>query len=143
MKHVSGGRSAVSVVRLIVLAAMTVFLLVWVWSALETRSYIQTEARVLAMEIKVDHGLENNTQSTMTRHVRCIYTYEGKSYETSYRTFFKRYSEGDTVSLHVNPREPSEIKDPFLTESSILLFSFLAVFVVLLSLAQRNNRHEK
>ena len=141
MKRITGGGNAVGVVRLIVIAVMAVFLVVGVVSAVQTRSYIKTDARVLAMETEVDHGLENNSKSTMTKSIRCTYTYEGKTYETSYRTFFKRYATGDTVSVYVNPEEPSEIKDPFLTESSIVAFAFLTVFVVLLSLSQRNH-HE-
>ena len=141
MKRITGGGNAVSVVRLIVIAVMAVFLVVGIVSAVQTRSYIKTDARVLAMETEVDHGLENNSKSTMTKSVRCTYTYEGKTYETSYRTFFKRYAAGDTVSVYVNPEEPSAIKDPFLTESGIVAFAFLTAFVVLLSLSQRNH-HE-
>ena len=141
MKRISGGGNAVGVVRLIVIAVMAIFLVVGIASAVKTRSYIKTDAQVLAMETEVDHGLENNSKSTMTKSIRCTYTYEGKTYETSYRTFFKRYSAGDTVSVYVNPEEPSAIKDPFMTESGILMFAFLTVFVVLLSLSQRN-RHE-
>ena len=138
MKHLTENSIALNIIRIIILLSIVFLIFVLIVNIAKTRNYIKIEATVFSMKTDVDYGLENGSKSSLIKSVNCYYEYDGDKYESSYRTFLKNYSSGETISLYLNPKNPSEIRNPFITEVCIGGIVFLTCFIVLLWISQRN-----
>lgn len=139
MKHLTENSSTLNIIRIIILLAIAFLLFVLIFNIAKTRPFIKIEATVFSMKTDIDYGLENDSKSSLIKSVNCYYEYDGEKHESSYRTFFKNYSPGETISVYLNPKNPSEIKNPFITEVCVLGIVFLTCFVTLLWISQRKN----
>lgn len=139
MKHLTENSSTLNIIRIIILIAIAFLLFVLIFNVVKTRSFIKIEATAFSMKTDVDYGLENDSKSSLIKSVNFYYEYDGEKYESSYRTFFKHYSSGETISVYLNPKNPSEIKNPFIAEVCVLGIVFLICFIALLWISQRKN----
>lgn len=139
MKRLTQSSSVLNIIRIIILLAIVFLLFVLIFNVVKTRTFIKIKATVISMKTDIDYDVDNDSKVSLIKSVNCYYEYDGEKYESSYRTFFKNYSPGETISIYLNPKNPSEIKNPFITEVGVLGIVFLTCFIALLWMSQRKN----
>ena len=132
MVQATNNEKAIKIVKIIVLGALLISSVIFIISLFGNQKYQKVEATVTDVTVKSEYSSGPDRGSTVIKRVYCSYVYDGEEYETDYRTLFKNYHKGEDITVLVDPDTPESIKDPFLTESSICIVAFLAVFSILL-----------
>jgi len=92
----------------------------------KTKDYIKLDAVIVYVGIEYVHESDSNYS-----YVEYKYEYEGQTYTNKQRIFFKfNKKTGDIEQIHINPNNPNEVKDSYMTTINPIISCVMFIIMI-------------
>ena len=91
---------------------------------IRTKDYVKVEARI----VDVGYNLHYESDS-YSNYIKLEYEYDNNNYNNEQRVVFRINKKiGNKITIYVNPINPVEVRDNYLTKLSVVISVFIIIF---------------